>query len=56
MFTQPYHHTQSVHDFVLKAMLKDISSRYHPDRSFKQRLQFQLIAPQYQREPHWIIH
>lgn len=48
-----YHHTNSVYDFVLDRMFISQPKEHRPERSFKQRLQFRLIARQYQRPPQW---
>jgi len=53
MQPQPYHHCNSIHDFVVTLMLKEVSKGYHPQRTYRQRLQFRLVAAQYQREPNY---
>jgi len=51
MHTPLYHHSHSIQDHMRKVMNWQNSKHYHPARSYRQRLQFQLAAPQYLREP-----
>jgi len=43
-----YHHNESALDYVKQQMMQHCSYHYAPERTFRQRLQFQLYAPQYQ--------